>query len=101
MTVMVAQLAVSGLAAALYLGARGRLVAAFRDSGIAVPAAAAVALSSWFLPLAAAVGLAACGLALALPLKRSRRMTVAAAGLTASAFAVVFAALTAFVPLLG
>ena len=61
MTVMVAQLAVSGLAAALYLGARGRLVAAFRDSGIGLPTAAAVALSSWFLPLVAALGLAACG----------------------------------------
>jgi hypothetical protein len=99
-TVLVSQVGVIALGAALYLGARPRLLAAFASAGAAPSGAAAVALSSWFLPAAGAFAAAASATALLAPMKRSRRMSVAATGLTASAFAVVFAALSAFVPLL-
>ncbi|HVY44230.1 MAG TPA: hypothetical protein VHB21_00060 [Minicystis sp.] len=93
------ELAVAALAAFYYLGLRRKVRGAFEAFGTEVPSATAVALSSWLVPSAVAAALLVTVAALALPLRRSRRMRLLQLAITVLACVVVFAVLAALVPM--
>lgn len=82
------------------LTVRIRVVAAFHEFETPMPALTALAVHDWFLPVASTSGAALAVAALALPLPRSRRGQLAAAGLVVAAAALVFAALASLAPML-
>ncbi|MCC6554797.1 MAG: hypothetical protein IT372_17620 [Polyangiaceae bacterium] len=92
------QALVVGLSALFHLRARVAVLDAFLEYGTAIPRATQVALSPWLVPVAALAGTALALAAAALPLRRSRRNALAAAGLFLSGVVLVFAVCAAFVP---
>ncbi len=87
-------------ALALFFYARSRvaILAAFRDFGTPMPAGAAVALSSWFLPSALGLAALASLVGLAAPIRRRRRAALVGSGLLVASVALVFAVWAAFMP---
>ena len=96
---LAAELGVVALALFFHLRSRGAILAAFHDFDTELPAPAAVALSSWFLP--AALGFAAvCSLVgLTAPLRRSRRAFLVGLGLLWVSAALIFAVWAAVAPI--
>jgi hypothetical protein len=74
-------------------------VEAFRAYGTKMPALTELAVSSWFVPAAVGLGIASFLASLVLPVRRSRRLGVAAASVVISASALVFAVFAAFEPI--
>jgi hypothetical protein len=97
-TMLAAEVGVVALALFLHLHARPSILRAFGDYGTAVPWSAGVALSSWFLPGAVGFAAVASALALALPLRRSRRAFLIGVGLLVVSSAFMFAVWAFFVP---
>jgi hypothetical protein len=87
---------VFALALFFHLHARPSFLRAFRDYGTELPGPAAVALSAWFLPGALAFAGASAIVALAAPMRRSRRGLLLGTGLVVASFALIFAVLAAF-----
>jgi hypothetical protein len=89
---------VAGLALLFYLHLRVAVAEAFSDFNTTVPTLTLIALSDTFLPAAVGAGLslAACGLTV--PLKRSQRAALLGGGLCVSSFALIFAAIAAYLP---
>jgi hypothetical protein len=98
LTVVAAQGAVAALAAVFYLVVRPSLLV---EASPAPGGALALALAPWLVPGAATAGVVASLLALTAPLRRSRRMALAAGGLVVSAFAVGFAVLAVLTAAMG
>jgi len=98
LTILAGHASVSALALVYHLRARVAVVDAFERYGTEMPAATALALSTWFVPTAVGIGLATAILALLLPIGRRRRLGLAASGVIVSASALVFAVLSAFGP---
>ena len=94
------EIGVAALALFFHLRSRVAILAAFHDYGTDVPGPAKLALSSWFLPSALAFAALASIVALAAPLRRSRRAALVGAGLLVASVALVFAVWAAFLPLL-
>jgi hypothetical protein len=80
-----------------YLTARPTIARAFDDYGTPVPAFAAVALSSWFLPATAGASVALAVAATSLPAKPSRRGSLLRGAIVVGAFGLVFAVAASFV----
>jgi hypothetical protein len=93
-----AEIGVAALALFFHLRTRLEILAAFHDFDTEIPAAAAVGLSSWFLPAALGVAGLSTLAALVLPLRRSRRASLMGVGLLLAAAALIFAVCAAFVP---
>jgi len=95
-------LAAAALAMFFHLGLRVRVLSAFAAEGTPVPAATAIALSSWLQPATIGVAAALAAGGLFLPLKRSKRQWALGIAITmvgaAFAYAVVFALLPIFNP---
>jgi hypothetical protein len=96
---LAAEAGVAALALFFYLRSRTAILAAFHDYGTEVPAAASLSLSSWFLPAALAFAALCTLVALAAPVRRTRRAFLVGLGLMVAATALVFAILAAFLPL--
>lgn len=97
-TLVASQAVVVALAALFYVRLRPAVLSAFAEFGTPMPAATAVALSTWFLPGSVAVGLLFAAVAAA-PMRRHARHLALSAGVVFSGTALVFAALAAFAPL--
>ena len=97
-TMLAAEAGVIALVLFLHLHARPTILPAFHDYGTVMPWSAAVALSSWFLPGSAGFAVSASVLALALPLRRSRRALVIGVGLLVLSSAFIFAVWAFFMP---
>ena len=95
--VLAAQLAIAAMAVVFWSVARPPLLELLAPPAPLV----AVALSRWLLPAAALLGVACSFGAAAARLKRSQRMRLAASGLCASAFALVFAVLVSLSAAMG
>ena len=95
---LASEIGVVALALFLHLHARPAILRAFHDYGTTVPAGAAVALSSWFLPGAVGFAVGVSSLALALPLRRSRRAFLIGLGLLVVSSAFMFATWAFFLP---
>jgi hypothetical protein len=95
---LAAEIGVAALALFFHLRTRVQILAAFHDFDTEVPGAAAVGLSSWFLPAALGVAGISTLAALALPLRRSQRASLVGVGLLVAAAALIFAVWVAFVP---
>jgi hypothetical protein len=93
---LVAEIGVAALAFFFHRRARVTILAAFRDYGTELPASAALALSPWFVPGAVAFAAVCTVVALALPLRRSRRALLIGVGLMVAASALIFAVTAAF-----
>ncbi len=96
---LAAEIGVAALALFFHLRSRVAILAAFHDYGTALPGPASLALSAWFLPAALAFAGLATIVALAAPLRRSRRTALVGAGLLVASVALVFAVWAAFMPL--
>jgi hypothetical protein len=90
---------VFALALFFHLHARPSILRAFGDYGTELPGPASVALSAWFLPGSLAVGGGLALVALAAPLRRSRRVALLGTGVVVASFALIFAVLASFLPL--
>lgn len=93
------QVLVAALALLIYRGARVSVVEAYRAYDTAMPWITAVAVSGWLLPGALGIAGALALLAIAAPLRRSRRAALVAAGLCVSSGALIFTVLAAFLPI--
>jgi hypothetical protein len=93
------QALVAALSALFHARARVSVLEAFRAYDTAIPGLTQIALSSWLVPAALAVAALLDLAALALPLRRSRRTALVAAGLFASSSVVIFAVVAAFAPI--
>ncbi len=96
---LASEIGVVALALFLHLHARPSILRAFHDYGTALPWAAGVALSAWFLPGAVGFSVGTSILALALPLQRSRRSFLIGLGLMVVSSAFMFATWAFFLPL--
>jgi hypothetical protein len=95
---LAAEIGVAALALFFHLRTRPQILAAFSDFDTALPRAALLALSPWFMPAALAVA-GICTLAgLLAPLRRTRRTFLVGLGLLVAAGALIFAVWVAFVP---
>jgi hypothetical protein len=94
-----AEIGVVALGLFFYLRSRAAILAAFRDFGTELPATAALALSPWFVPGALGVAVLSSLVALAAPLRPSRRAFLVGLGLLVASAALVFAVWAAFLPL--
>jgi hypothetical protein len=90
---------VAALALLIHLGARVSVVEAYRAYDTAMPWMTAVAVSGWLLPGALGVAGALDLVAIAAPMRRSRRAALVSAGLCVSSGALIFAVLAAFLPI--
>jgi hypothetical protein len=99
LTMLATELGVAALALFFHLHARVAILAAFRDYGTELPATAALALSAWFLPGALAFAALATLIAIAAPLRRTRRALLVGVGLLVASCALIFAVAAAFLPL--
>ncbi|MEP7123863.1 MAG: hypothetical protein ABJE95_23240 [Byssovorax sp.] len=97
--ILVAELGVAALGLFFHLRSRAAIAGAFAEFNTAMPAYTALALAPWFLPLALAVAAALSLVAIAAPLRRSRRMTLAGTGLILASSAVCFAIVASFLPI--
>ena len=96
---LAAEIGVAALALFFHLRPRRDILAAFRDYGTELPAAAALALAPWFLPSALAIAAASSLVGLAAPVRRTRRAFLVGAGLLVAATALIFAVCAAFLTL--
>ncbi|MFO0756930.1 MAG: hypothetical protein U0359_10580 [Byssovorax sp.] len=98
-TLLGSTLVVCLLSLALHFRVRPSIVRAFTDYGTEMPAATAVALSSWFVPGAVGLAVVLGAVAALAPLARSTRAKLAGTGLCVVSFAAIFAGWAALAPL--
>jgi hypothetical protein len=98
-TLLVTEAGVAALAVFFHLSLRTAVLQAFREFNTALPLTTGLALAPWFLPSALAAAALCSGIALLAPLRRKRRPIIVGAGLVILAFALIFAAWAAFLPL--
>jgi len=95
---LAAEIGVAALGLFFHLRSRPAILAAFHDFDTDLPAGAALALSSWFLPATLGASAIVSLAGLVLPLRRTRRAFLVGLGLMVSATALIFAVWAAFAP---
>lgn len=98
-TLLVAEAGVAALALFFHLRSRPAILDAFREFNTTLPPTTAIALAPWFLPSALVAAALCTAIALAAPLRRSKRPIGVGVGLVILAFALIFAVWAAFMPI--
>ena len=97
--ILASELGVALLGLFFYTRSREAIFQAFSDYDTAMPATTRLALTPWFLPATLVVTVTLSAIAVLAPLRRSRRMIFAGAGLLIASTAVCFAIVASFLPI--
>lgn len=97
--ILVSELGVAVLGLFFHLRSRAAIARAFAEFNTAMPASTALALSPWLIPSTLAASLLLSAVAVLAPLRRSRRMIFAGAGLMIASVVICFAIVAGFLPI--